>query len=249
MNKIIAALVFAVIGGLLLWRFTTYEQADNPTDKKEGVKKEQAGGGFDKDRYSLSDPNSIWVVVNKKRPLPAGYKPVDLINPDVPLRLGAGEEQMFIRREVANAVKEMFLAANKDGASGLVFGSGYRSEALQKQFYDSYAAKSGAAAADKFSARPRYSEHQTGLSFDLTSKSGKCHLEICFGDMPEGKWAAENAHKFGFIIRYPNSKVDKTGYQSEPWHLRYVGRKLAGEIKKSGQTLEEFFGLGSAAQY
>jgi len=208
----------------------------------------QEKDGFDKDLFSLQEPTSPWVVVNKKRGLPADFAPEDLVVPDIKLRLGAGDEQMKIRKPVSSAFVDMFSAAKTEGVA-LVFGSGYRSETLQKQFYSQYVAKSGQAAADTFSARPGFSEHQTGLAADITSSSGSCHLEICFKETPEGKWIAAHAHEYGFIIRYPEGKEAITGYQYEPWHLRYVSTPLATELKDSGQTMEEFFGLPAASQY
>lgn len=197
--------------------------------------------------YSLTDPESIWVVVNKQNSIPITYKP-DLIVPNVRLRLASTEQQMQIRPDVAKAIETMFAAAKKDGIN-LVFGSGYRSGALQKQFYSSYVARDGKEGADRYSARPGHSEHQTGLAFDLTSANGKCHLEICWQDTPEGKWAAKNAYRYGFTLRYINGKEAITGYQYEPWHFRYVGTDLAGKLQTSGQTLEEYFDLPEAPNY
>lgn len=203
---------------------------------------EQQPGSLNKKQHSLDEPGSIWQVVNKKRPLPGGYIPFDLIVPDVRLRLAASEEQMKFRKIAEPELIEMFRAAQADGVT-LVFGSGYRSYGLQKKFYDGYVARDGQAAADRYSARPGTSEHQTGLSFDVTSSTGKCHLEVCFENMVEGQWVKVNAYKYGFIIRYQSSKEAVTGYQYEPWHLRYVGKELAAELNKTGQTLEEFFSL------
>lgn len=203
----------------------------NPTTKE-----------FDKTRFSIDELGSLWQIVNKNRPLAANYVPSDLIVPRVKLRLAASEEQMKFRKVAEDDLIKMFNAASEQGIT-LVFGSGYRSYSLQKQFYDSYVARDGQAAADRYSARPGTSEHQTGLSFDVTSTSGKCHLEICFADMKEGQWVKNYAREYGFIIRYPDSKEQITGYQYEPWHLRYVGRELAAELNKTDQTLEEFFNL------
>lgn len=203
--------------------------------------------GLNKQQYSLTDPTSIWVIVNKKNPLPLSYEPT-LVVPEVTLRLGSSEEQMQISSAVEPAVKEMFKAAKDEGIT-LVFGSGYRSAALQRQFYDSYKAKDGQQAADTYSARPGHSEHQSGLAFDLTSKSGTCHLQICWEDTPEGKWVAANAYKYGFTLRYQKGKENITGYQYEPWHFRYVGKELATELYNLGQTLEEFFGYPPAPNY
>lgn len=209
----------------------------------------ESASTFDKTKYSTSEPASPWWVVNKTRPLPKGYEAADLAVPPVKLRLGASNEQMQYSGQATPDLKEMFAAASADSVT-LVFGSGYRSEALQRQFYNMYVAQDGQEAADTYSARPGTSEHQTGLSFDATSVSQKCHLEICYADMPEGKWLASNSYKYGFIVRYPDGKQPITGYQYEPWHMRWVGKELAAEMQRTGiQTLEEFFGLPAAPDY
>lgn len=192
--------------------------------------------------YDLLNPSSITFIANKSRPLPDSYTPTDLVTPGVKLRLSAGAEQMQFRGVAHDDLKAMFTAASEDGVT-LVFGSGYRSYALQKQFYDSYVARDGVAAADRYSARPGTSEHQTGLSFDATSASQKCHLEICFENTPEGQWLAAHAYEYGFVLRYPNGKESITGYQYEPWHFRYLGIELAATIQSSGLAVEEFFKL------
>ena len=204
---------------------------------------------FDKTQYSTSEPASPWWVVNKTRPLPEGYEPDDLIVPDVRLRLSAVNEQMKYSEQALSDLEAMFTAAAKDNVT-LVFGSGFRSEALQAQFYNGYVAEDGQAAADKLSARPGTSEHQTGLSFDATSLSQQCHLEECFADMAEGKWLASNGYKYGFIVRYPEGKTSITGYAYEPWHMRWVGKELSQEMRRTNiLTLEEFFGLPAAPDY
>ena len=98
----------------------------------------------------------------------------------------------------------------------------------------------GGEAADTYSARAGHSEHQTGLAVDITSDSVNEELTVEFGETEEGKWVAENAHRFGFIIRYPEDKTLLTGYQYEPWHLRYVGIDAATEIYENGWILEEY---------
>ncbi len=191
---------------------------------------------FNKNLYSLDDPASLWIIVNKKRPLPDGYTPADLV---------AVSGQM-LRKEAATALGSLLSDGAKAGASMQAI-SGYRSQATQVGLYNSYVAKDGVAAADRYSARPRYSEHQTGLAADLGN--GTCDLEICFGTTAAGKWLRENAYRYGFVVRYPEGKESLTGYQYEPWHIRYVGKELALEIQKSGQTLEQFFGLPMAGSY
>ena len=196
---------------------------------------------FDKTKYSIDDTGSLWLVVNKQRPIPSNYKP-ELSVPSVKLRLSSSDQQMQLATVAVESLNAMFNDAKSNGIN-LVFGSGYRSYALQKSFYDSYVARDGQAAADLYSARPGTSEHQTGLSFDATNQEQSCHLEICFEDTTEGKWLAAHAHEYGFILRYKKDRESITGYQYEPWHFRYVGKELSTELQKTDQTMEEFFEL------
>lgn len=112
--------------------------------------------------------------------------------------------------------------------------SGYRSYDYQSDLYNQYVARDGVEAADRYSARPGYSEHQTGLAFDIGS------IDNNYGYTPAGQWLAQNAHTYGFIIRYPEGKESITGYMYEPWHVRYLGKDVAQQVYASGLTLEEF---------
>jgi len=254
-KRLLPLVALTVIGGVVIWFFLVKDKVEAPDNlfnqEETSTKQEESEqiAGFDKTKYSTSEPASPWWIVNKKRALPNGYVPADLTVPNVRLRLAKTHEQMQFSKQAVPAVEEMFKAAQADGVT-LVFGSGYRSYNLQKQFYNSYVSQDGQTAADRYSARPGTSEHQTGLAFDATSVSGKCHLEICFENMIEGKWLKDHAHEYGFIIRYLDGKESVTGYQYEPWHMRYVGKELAEELYKTGPvTLEEFFGLPAAPSY
>ena len=218
--------------------------SNKSTDTSEGSNTASGSSSksFDKKQYSIDAPGSIWWIVNKKRALPRGYTPDKLSVPNVSLRLNNTAEQMNIRSDITAPVEAMFTAAKEKNIS-LLFASGYRSESYQKQLYNSYVAKDGQAAADRYSAKPGTSEHQTGLAFDVCEAGTNCDLEISFGATEAGKWLAQNASKFGFIIRYQKGKESITGYQYEPWHLRYVGTSLASELQKKNQTMEEMFGL------
>jgi len=141
--------------------------------------------------------------------------------------------------EAYNSLLTMLNDAAGNGI-GLWIVSGYRSYWDQYTIYNNYVARDGQAEADRYSARPGHSEHQSGLAFDLNS------LYQSFGETAEGLWLAENCHKYGFIIRYPQDKEHITGYMYEPWHVRYVGKDLAGKVKASGLCLEEYFGITSA---
>lgn len=197
---------------------------------------------FDKSKYSINDPASVWVVVNKGRILPADYSPKDLVVPNITLRYSAGSSEMLLRADAAVALESMVNQAKTEGIN-IMLASGYRSYGTQSSVYRSYVNSQGQAEADTFSARPGHSEHQTGLAADLEPVNKKCELDVCFKDTPEGVWLAANAYKYGFITRYPEGKDNITGYEFEPWHVRYVGGDLAKQLHDYGQTMEQFFGL------
>lgn len=204
---------------------------------------------FNKALYSTNDPTSLWVVVNKPRPLnPLTYVPVDLVTPNVPIRSPGGEASK-VASATAKALENLFAGAKLDNIN-LMLTSGYRSYNYQLSVYNGYVSSMGQAATDKVSARPGHSEHQTGLAADIEPTSFKCELDVCFANTPEGIWIAANAYKYGFIIRYPADKTAVTGYSFEPWHVRYVGTLLATEMHNQGvTTLEEFFNLPGGSNY
>lgn len=198
---------------------------------------------FDKTQFSLDDSTSIWLVVNKERAISIDYIPEDLRTVAVNKRIDKSADELKLRDEVATALEAMFLAASQSSDLDLLLGSGYRSASLQAYYYNNYVKAYGQEEADKFSAKPGTSEHQTGMAADLAGPSSDCYLEPCFAETAEGDWLAKEAHKFGFTVRYPEGKDDITGYQYEPWHMRYVGIELATELYDNNQTLEEFFDL------
>ena len=119
------------------------------------------------------------------------------------------------------------------------FSSGFRSYDYQSQIYNNYVARDGQAAADTYSARPGYSEHQSGLAIDVNQ------IDDSFIGTPEAIWLENHCHEYGFILRYPQGKQDITGYKYESWHIRYVGTDMSYAIHSSGLTLEEYFGIDS----
>jgi D-alanyl-D-alanine carboxypeptidase len=200
---------------------------------------------FNKTQYSLTDPTSIWVVVNKLRPLqPANFTPT-LVTLDVP---HVSAPQMT--QEAGDALLKMFAAAAAAGAGQLQIQNSYRSYSVQVNTHNSLVASLGQAAADAQSARPGYSEHQTGLAVDVAAYPSKCDIAACFGQTPQGIWLAANSWQYGYILRYPADKTAITGYIYEPWHFRYVGVALSTEMHNDGiETMEEFFGLPAAPDY
>jgi D-alanyl-D-alanine carboxypeptidase len=206
--------------------------------------------GFNKQLHSLTDPTSPWIIVNKQHPLsPANYVPPDLVVPNVPLKDTATAANMHVSSVTAIALQELFAAAGKSGHH-LLLSSGYRSYQYQTQVYGKIVQTEGQGSAEEQSARPGYSEHQTGLAVDVAPVSRKCDLQQCFGQTPEGQWLVANAYKYGFIIRYTPDKRAITGYEYEPWHIRYVGTELSYEMHKQGiETLEEFFNVSGGVAY
>jgi D-alanyl-D-alanine carboxypeptidase len=190
------------------------------------------------DRRLLKEPDSLLVLANKTYYLAADYVPEDLVQPDV---FNYYEDKRELRAPAAEALEILFAAAEEEGYK-LVFRSGFRSYDIQKIIFERKVKERGFEAANQVSAKPGQSEHQTGLAADITSWSVKNALDEAFGETPEGIWVAENAHLFGFIIRYQIDTVDITKYQYEPWHLRYMGIEDATRIYEAGVTLEEYLG-------
>ncbi|MCP3026779.1 D-alanyl-D-alanine carboxypeptidase family protein [Halobacillus sp. A5] len=190
----------------------------------------------------IEEPDIKEVVVNKSRKLPEGYEPEDLVTPDVRFPFEEDLPKKYMQPQAAEALENLFAAADEEGME-LYATSGYRSYDTQKQIYDNNVAERGQEEADKFSARPGTSEHQTGLAMDVTTPEMEYKLEQSFIDTEEGEWLAEHAHEYGFVIRYLEGTSDITGYEYEPWHLRYVGEDLSTDIHETGGTLEEFFGF------
>ncbi|MCW4385883.1 M15 family metallopeptidase [Salinibacterium sp. SYSU T00001] len=199
---------------------------------------------FDRDARSIDDPTSIWVVSNKLRPLnPIDYAPQDLVNAAVP-------GSSTLRAEAAGAMEQMFAAATAEAGLSLAIQNAYRSYGTQVSLHNRLVEQLGVERARAQSARPGYSEHQTGLTADIMAANGVCSIQECFATTPEGMWLAENAWRFGYHLRYPQGKTDVTGYIFEPWHYRYVGTALAAELHETQTlTLEEFFGLPPAPDY
>lgn len=235
-------IVVIVLGLALVLAAGFYTFRNDPAKSPNSSDKKNTNSSFNKQQYSLSDPSSLWIIANKSRPLDPSYVPNDLIDVSVAKHGQKSQQELQLRFEAAKSLERLFATAKAEGVD-LAEGSGYRSYQLQKFYYENYVAQSGQAEADRFSARPGTSEHQTGWATDLSAVNGKCYLEECFGETPEGQWIASNAYKYGFILRYPKGKEEITGYQYEPWHLRYVGEALANELHKTEQTLEEYFGL------
>jgi zinc D-Ala-D-Ala carboxypeptidase len=191
----------------------------------------------------IQNATNTMALVNKEFALPDGYTPSDLVRPKVAFSFGDQDiEKSYLRNEAAVALELMFSDAVKNGLH-LFAVSGYRSYDRQKVVFDAEVNKVGYEKAVQAVAVPGNSEHQTGLSMDISSKSAHFGLTEQFGETVEGKWLANHAHRFGFVQRYPKGKEGITGYQYESWHYRYVGVKVATEIFENQLTLEEYFNI------
>lgn len=160
------------------------------------------------------------LIANKTYSLPSDYNPGGLTP------------------ETNDAFDKLVQGAANDGIN-IYLSSGFRSYSLQSQIYNQYCADYGQAQADTFSARPGYSEHQTGMAIDVNI------IDDSFAGTPEAIWIENHCFEYGFILRYPKGKDNITGYKYEPWHIRYIGIDKAKAVHDSGLTLEEYLGITS----
>lgn len=172
------------------------------------------------------------MLVNKYYKLSKDYIPNNLVK--IESKYGVSYQ---LESKVYEQFKLMYEDAIKNNLS-LFINSPYRSYSTQESLYNNYVKRDGIVSADSYSARPGYSEHQTGLAFDVTSKSTNFSN---FAYSKEYTWLQENAYKYGFILRYPKGKEYITGYQYESWHYRYVGQDVAQKIKDLNITFEEYY--------
>ena len=187
--------------------------------------------GFDTEHVE-----SMQYIANKNNSIPKSYVPSDLVSPNV-----AGISGQKLRREAASALEEMFAAAKKDGVN-LFLVSGYRSYGEQEYIYKVYSGRNSKEYMSHLDAYPGKCEHQLGLAVDLSDTSRNCSLKACFADMPAYKWLQKNSYKYGYIERHPKDKTNATGIMYSPWGFRYIGKKQAKKVYKSGLTMEEYYG-------
>lgn len=189
----------------------------------------------------VEDPGSIYALSNKMNALPADYIPENLVIPDVKFSFDGTPDKKYLREVAADALEVLFEAAISEEGLYLFGVSGYRSYETQERIFNYNVSQRGEEEANKVSARPGQSEHQTGLTMDISSQSASFSLETYFGQTPEGLWVADNAHLYGFHVHYLEDKVAETGYSYEPWHLRYLGVDFATYLYEAHLTIDEFY--------
>ncbi|MEH7083458.1 M15 family metallopeptidase [Neobacillus drentensis] len=242
MFKIRFIFLFLVVFTLLLTGCTGkfhFFQNEGNLSQNSSPRDEVQQQDKDTSSQSISSQEVIPVLVNKSNKLPDQYQPSDLIYPDIPFMFNQKSEKRQMRADAGAAIERLFTGAKQQGVN-LLGVSAYRSHASQAALFNYYVNQDGYEAARKYSAVPGTSEHETGLAIDVTGGDGKCAAEDCFEGTDEAIWLENHAAEYGFIIRYPKGKDDITGYQYEPWHLRYVGKEIAKEIMERGITLEEY---------
>ncbi|WP_459501155.1 M15 family metallopeptidase [Bacillus sp. C1] len=237
---LLSVVVVAMIIGVASMNYKMYneKQAQEVNRSVTFPQAQETIAKMEEDLAVVNNPDSVLVLVNKNRRLPDRYKPQDLVIPKVRYSSEGDQEKKKMRKEAALALEKMFEQGEREQIF-LFAVSGFRSFDRQKALNTMYKIQDGEAKTAMSSAVPGTSEHQTGLAMDITSQSAKFQLESIFGDTKEGKWLAENAHKFGFVIRYTKEKESITGYRYEPWHVRYVGNPQATYLYENQLTLEE----------
>ena len=221
-------------------RYIDYKELNDDLSYEECIVNVNIGldNPFYTNTYMAKDPTAIDVLVNKYSGLEIGYVPPDLVN--IPAEFDNRGGSSKLREVACNAFVKMCQDAKKEGFT-IKGQSAYRSGEYQQGLYNRYVAQDGKEEADRYSARPGFSEHQTGLVIDIIgSQYGSI---TSFGKEKEYPYVKDNAHKYGFIIRYEEENTHITGYKKEEWHLRYLGVELATKLYNEKLTLEEYYAL------
>ena len=185
---------------------------------------------------SAVDPHNVATLVNKGFALSKNFKPKNLTN----------VSGFSLRTDAGKAWKQMESTCLQETGIDLVLKSGYRSYSVQKILFENAIKRKGIKLTVGYNALAGRSEHQLGLAIDVVDKN-TTRLVTSFAKTPAYSWLSSNAHRFGYILRYPAHKVHITDYSFEPWHFRFVGKELATHLYKNDLTLEEYYGLGPIA--
>jgi len=189
---------------------------------------------------SNSEALSYLALVNRNFRLSSDFSPSDLSVVSALNTYGNINQWITMRETAARALESMLATAHEEGGHVIIIISGYRSYTTQTAVHDNAIINYGESEALRLSAFPGHSEHQLGLAMDISTFSLGGQLSTEFSSTPEGIWVRNNAHRFGFIIRYPQDREAETGFTYEPWHLRYIGVDPATQIFNNGMILEEF---------
>ena len=211
-------------------RYINYSNKNSNLDTRKVVSSVNANIDFDyyTNIQKVNSQSDLLVIVNKYYALDENYVPDTLVSIASPYGWGKVDKRLYENfKLMADDARKLNL--------NLYIASGYRDYNYQKALYNGYLKNDPVSIVDTYSARPGHSEHQTGLAIDLSP------IDDSFAYTNEYKWLKDNAHKYGFILRYPNDLTNLTGYKYEPWHYRYVGKDVATYIYTSGITFDEYY--------
>ncbi len=195
------------------------EKPNNDVQEKPDIK---GNSSMSNQVINVETIDDYKVIVNKKHPLDRNYRP---------------GENPVAKKALLKLIGDMQRLGYPISNSY----SGFRTYQRQSELYNRYVREDGKAKADTYSARPGYSEHQTGLTFDIKDRRGRLLGNHGINNSA-ANWLAQNAHRYGFVVRYQRSKEHITGYKAEPWHIRFIGND-AVKVYERGQCLEEFYGV------
>ncbi|MBQ8800341.1 MAG: M15 family metallopeptidase [Lachnospiraceae bacterium] len=211
-----------------------------PLGKTESKKQGKLTFNYPEPAPLNTKTSTYTMLVNKEYPLSSKYIPY-MVEPNVEIYHKGINERRYLQPIAATALEEMFAAAEEDGLH-LVLRCGFRSYRLQHSIYSWNLKTYGYYEVSRYHALAGTSEHQTGLAVDLCCEATDYKNDFTFLETQEYAWMLENAHLYGWILRYPEDKIDITGYNFEPWHFRYVGVELATYLKENDIVLEEYYG-------
>lgn len=223
--------------GSLDTRYQTYYNSHKGMSASEIVR--DVNMNLDYDFYGqiekVKDPNALLVICNKYYQLPSDFTPEGLKSVPDGYFVADGKSYQ-LKQNALDAFISMSDAAKQEGLSLRII-SAYRSNSYQANLYQKYKNNNGQTAADRFSARPGHSEHETGLAIDIND------VAQAFENTEEFTWLGKNAHKYGYVLRYPEGMENVTGYMYEPWHYRYLGIEVATQLKNSGLTYDAYYAM------
>lgn len=233
MKKVVIGVTFVVIS-FSLYSCYISKNKDTHADEYKSVVEDKIQNNINK----FEDKKSEYIEGEK----PLYVDGMILVNKEYGLPKEFNPNEGNLEDVVIEAFTEMKEAAKNDGLV-INIRSGYRSYEVQKQLFDDYVRRDGQENANRYSAVPGFSEHQTGLAIDITNEDRVTSIGCWFDETQQAKWLYENAYKYGFILRYPKGKEHITGYRAESWHYRYIGKEDSKNFNMNDLTLEEYFGI------
>lgn len=244
---ILSSIGFLIVSLIVMINFGGDKAMVNDKDNSANILEHEVESNLNEevvDVFSIvkNNHNDLAILCNKDIMLGENYIPTDLVIPKVPLTHKKTAEQSQLRKPAAEALERMLNDAKKVvGLESMYLVSGYRSYEYQYNIFHDSMKNRGKEHTEKYMAKPGHSEHQTGLTADISTKAMGFDLVESFEKTKEGQWLANNAHRYGYILRYPKDRVETTGYAYEPWHFRYVGVEVSTYMFENKLVLEDVY--------